>query len=73
MPRWAIAISMPMANSPAGRSSRAFSSVGINLAIGGAIGSYFFSLSFWLTSAVAAVAMIIDSLIADIEDNNDQK
>jgi hypothetical protein len=38
----------------------------------GAIGSYFFNLSFWLTSATAAVALIINGLIADVEDKNDQ-
>ncbi len=45
--------------------------VAVSLVLG-AIGSYFFNLSFWLTSAIAAAALIINGLIADFEDKNDR-
>jgi hypothetical protein len=38
----------------------------------GAIGSYLFNLSFWLTTAIAAIALIINGVIAEIEDKNDK-
>lgn len=38
----------------------------------GALGSYFFSLNFILTTAIAAVALTINGLIAEVEDKNDK-
>jgi hypothetical protein len=38
----------------------------------GAVGSYLFNLSFWLTTAIAAVALTINGVIAEIEDKNDE-
>lgn len=38
--------------------------------LAGAVGSYFFELSFWLSSLIAGMALIINGLIAEWEDRD---
>ena len=38
--------------------------------LAGAVGSYFFKLSFWLSSLIAGMALIVNGLIAEWEDRD---
>jgi hypothetical protein len=41
--------------------------------LAGAVGSYFFNLSFWWASLIAGIALIVNGLIAEWEDRRRDK